>query len=332
MLVTGVVLSNASLDVAFHDTFLKKFSHSFPPRQPRTTIVRGVGGLGLYCLTLISGLSFSGLPLYIILYNLYTVSIKEEILSENLETFFSNNDNLKIVTYLEQFLVGLLEADGTITVDYLSENKKRVRIIISLNNTVENRFMLNLFVKYIGGRIEIERKDRYVTWYATSRTDINIVLAILKKYPFLSTRKKCQLEFAKQFLYSTEAVSKKEFIQLRDDKYKNQDEMLKSLSGFVYLPSYFPAWLSGFIEGAGHFKFVGRPSDAIKSSQFIIGQNNDKFLLEAILKYFNSEKRKLVMLKIKKVYFITKSIYLEMNSENLSLLILRPILYWVFET
>jgi hypothetical protein len=70
------------------------------------------------------------------------------------------------------------------------------------------------------------------------------------------------------------------------------------------IPTYFPAWLSGFIEAEGHFKLVKKASgeprasthlanNTIKSSQFIIGQNYEKYLLKAILTYFNRENNKI---------------------------------------
>jgi len=66
--------------------------------------------------------------------------------------------------YIEQFFVGLLEGDGTITTN-LSNNKKRinVRFAIALKNEENNQIMLNKIQKVIGGRVIIERKDKYVT-------------------------------------------------------------------------------------------------------------------------------------------------------------------------
>jgi hypothetical protein len=61
--------------------------------------------------------------------------------------------------------VGLLEGDGTITCN-LNSNKSNniiIRIVISLDNKAENVSMLNLIKETIGGRVVIERKDRYVT-------------------------------------------------------------------------------------------------------------------------------------------------------------------------
>ena len=59
------------------------------------------------------------------------------------------------------------------------------------------------------------------------------------------------------------------------------------------LPLYFSGWLSGFIESEGHFKLVKTANNTIKSSQFIIGQNNEKHLLKAILTYFNLDSNKI---------------------------------------
>ena len=206
---------------------------------------------------------------------------------------FLDKSETDIKNYIEQFFVGLLEGDGTITVDFVNNCKKRVRIFIALKNLEENIFMLNLIKKYVGGRVVIERNNRYVTWYATNRTDIAKVFAILVKYPLLSTRKLCQLDFAKYFIDSNQDISEQEFIKLRNDKYKNQETMLDYRDKNFVIPSYFAAWLSGFIEAEGHFKIVKKANNSIRSSSFIIGQNYEKHLLKLILTYFNKENNKI---------------------------------------
>jgi hypothetical protein len=153
--------------------------------------------------------------------------------------------------------------------------------------------MLDLLVKYIGGRVSIERNNRYVTWYATNRTDLFKVFVILAKYPLLSTRKQCQLNFAKYFINSTGEMSKEEFIKLRNNKYKNQKAMLDWNEKNFLLTNYFPGWLSGFIESEGNFKIVKAVNNTIKSSQVILGQNNEKYLLKAVLTYFNLNNNKI---------------------------------------
>jgi hypothetical protein len=233
--------------------------------------------------------------LFIYLYLKYSNVTNENKLDIgiSINKFISEKGEKEFTSYIEQFFVGLLEGDGTITVDYLSDRKKRVRIFIALNNLEDNRFMLDLVVRYIGGRIAIERNDRYVTWYATNRIDLAKIFAILARYPLLSTRKQCQLDFAKDFINSTKDIAKEEFIKLRGDKYKNQKTMLDLYDKNFGLPIYFPGWLSGFIESEGHFKLVKTANNTIKSSQFIIGQNNEKHLLKAILTYFNQDSNKI---------------------------------------
>lgn len=273
--LSGVVLANASLDVAFHDTYFNKDRYINHPLLYNL-------GLLIYCI------------LFIYTCLKYYVGTIESKLDNNIaiNKIISEKTDKELTDYIEQFFVGFLEGDGTITVDYLNDSKKRVRIFISINNLENNRFMLDLIVKHIGGIVAIERNNRYVTWYATNRTDLAKVFAILAKYPLLSSRKQCQLDFAKDFINSTRVLSKEEFHKLRDDKYKNQKTMLdfydKKKLG---LPSYFPGWLSGFIDSEGHFKLVKAANNTIKSSQFIIGQNNEKHLLKAILTYFNLENK-----------------------------------------
>jgi LAGLIDADG DNA endonuclease family protein len=111
--LSGVVLANASLDIAFHDKSIK--------------------------------------------YN-----TEKDINDDVIEI---NNLSDKDKTYIEQFFVGLLEGDGTITSN-LNSNKSNsiiIRIIISLKNCSENIFMLNKMKEVIGGRVIIERKKQYVT-------------------------------------------------------------------------------------------------------------------------------------------------------------------------
>jgi hypothetical protein len=72
---------------------------------------------------------------------------------------------LEYKAYIEQFFVGLLEGDGTITSN-LNSNKSNsiiIRIVISLKNMPENVVMLNKIKEVIGGRVVIERKNSYVT-------------------------------------------------------------------------------------------------------------------------------------------------------------------------
>ena len=68
-------------------------------------------------------------------------------------------------TYIEQFFVGLLEGNGTITSNLNSNKSNSIlfRIQITLKNNQENFLMLKKLEEFIGGRVLIERKDKNVT-------------------------------------------------------------------------------------------------------------------------------------------------------------------------
>jgi hypothetical protein len=230
LFVSGVVLANASLDIAFHDK-----------------------------------------------------SINNKTEKEGITKDKFPEDH----TYIEQFFVGLLEGDGTITCN-LNSNKSNsiiIRIVISLDNKAENVIMLNLIKENIGGRVVIERKDRYVTWIASNKNDLAKVFAVLAKYPLLTARKQCQLEFAKNCLLEKDINN---FIVNRKNKYNNKKELLQDLSR-KELPSYFPQWLSGFIEAEGNFSLVFNEKGQLRKSAFTIGQNDELHILQWIKYYFSSK-------------------------------------------
>lgn len=193
-------------------------------------------------------------------------------------------DNLSVEdkSYIEQFFVGLLEGDGTITSN-LKRNKSSiiVRIVICLKNTSENLIMLNKIKDVIGGRVV--RKNRYVTWIASNNNDLAKVFVILAKYPLLTARKQSQLEFVKNCLLEKDL---KNFLVNRNDKYLNKKVILLELSK-KDRPSYFAPWLSGFIEAEGNFSLVFKGH--LRKSAFTIGQNDELHILIWISQYFNSK-------------------------------------------
>lgn len=198
----------------------------------------------------------------------------------------------------------------------MKKKKKRIRIVISLKNLDENQQMIDLLVKYIGGRKTIERNNKYVTWIASNRSDLVKVFIILAKYPLLTTNKLCQLDFTKDFINDNTYISKSEFIKLRNNKFENQSNLMRGRSPLMtrrsraisifnnkfVTPYYFQSWLSGFIEAEGHFKLVKRiKTNNLENSQFILGQNNDVYILKAINIYLENEKSKISCINSKNV-------------------------------
>ena len=193
--------------------------------------------------------------------------------------------------YIEQFFVGLLEGDGTITTNLNSYKSIRVRFVIALKNEKNNHYMLNKIQNIIGGRVVIERKEKYVTWIASSKSEINKVLLILARYPLITVRKQCQLEFAKNCLLYNDADN---FLLNRKNMYKNMNDLLirakLNKKIIIELPFYFNSWLSGFIEAEGNFSLVFNDKGHLRNSTFNIGQKDDLHVLKLILFYFQSEK------------------------------------------
>jgi hypothetical protein len=135
---------------------------------------------------------------------------------------------------LKQFFVGLFEGNGTLVVDKL-KNTYRIRIIISLKLCNENIKLLTIFNDLIGGNVSINKK--YVTLLISSKKDISNVLNILKKYPLLTSRKKCQLNFALNCLNNN--ININNYYKERNNKYINQNNIIKEKLNIISYPIYF---------------------------------------------------------------------------------------------
>jgi len=143
--------------------------------------------------------------------------------------------------------------------------------------------MFELICKNIGGKICYEKKNqqiKIVKWIAVSNKDVKICLNILSKYPLLTSRKICQLEHFKKCININDWNY---HLKTRDNKYDLQINYINNYNDKFNLPIYFNCWLSGFIEAEGCFRFRNN-----KPSSFYICQNNDKYILNAIKIYFNS--------------------------------------------
>jgi cytochrome c oxidase subunit 1 len=228
--LSGVVLANASLDIAFHDKHLVLFS--------MTTI------------------------LFILIVN----NLKLESKTNNTE-------------YIQMFWVGLMDGDGSIQVNRWRMKYLQYRLIIKLSNLKSNYNMLLNIAIIIGGTVRIVNNKKEVIWVVDNKETILKIIDIFCKYPPLTSRLTCQLEFLKVCLKRNLV---KDYLYNRKNKYNNQINIIKQFGVNNNIPSYFPCWLSGFIEAKGCFSIRVN-----NNHSFSIGQNEDFYLLENIKLYFN---------------------------------------------
>ena len=208
--------------------------------------------------------------------------------------------------YIKKFWVGLMDGDGTMTVDKISKKNVRIRLFISIKNIEENKKMLKIIEKVLGGRVRIERANRYVTWSLVSKKKIKEIIKIFDKYPLLTSRKICQLEYIKKCILNEKNIE--EIWGERDKKYIKQAELINKYNNEFIIPDNFEAWLSGFIEAEGSFIIREDKRISTKIKTFSIGQNNDKYLILAIKNKLKS-KNKIQIIKNKEFTYYKIEIY-----------------------
>ena len=214
--VSGVVLANASLDIAFHDTVLIVF-------------------FSVFILNLLK-ISKRGLSVFSFgPNNVYSAS-----------SLFNRNN---CSDYVKMFWVGLMDGDGSIQVNHWCEKSLQYRLIIKLSNIKSNYSMLMKVAKVIGGTVRITGKGADVIWVVNKKQEVKEIIKIYDTYPPLTSKKICQLAFLKTCLTETSVET---YLLNRKLKYNKQLTIIKSNINFN-IPSYFKGWLSGFIEAEGCF-------------------------------------------------------------------------------
>jgi cytochrome c oxidase subunit 1 len=212
--LSGVVLANASLDIAFHDTnFINLF---------------GTITLNLFIT--------------------YTLVSNNESINKNtkLNDLLDKNNYDE---YIKIYWVGLMDGDGSIQVNHWRKQSLQYRLIIKLSNIKSNYNMLIEIAKVIGGTVKITGKGKDVIWVVNKKQEVEEIIKIYDIYPPLTSKKVCQLAFLKTCLVQT---SVKTYLLNRNFKYDKQLYIIQSNINFN-IPHYFKGWLSGFVEAKGCF-------------------------------------------------------------------------------
>ena len=233
--LTGIVLSNASLDLALHDT---KFNSLFDTKVCFTSLI-------FIYKFYIPFLLMRGVP------NTVTQNLFNRKLNIGSSPFLTRNvfatEELCVKDeYIKMFWVGLMDGDGSIQVNHWKQKSLQFRLVIKLANIITNYNMLIKIAKVIGGNVRITGKGKDVIWVVNNKKIIKEIIKIFDYYPLLTSRKICQLQFLKKYLlidsvtstrsepYGRERLHKKScidwdnFIINRNLKYVNQPGIINS--------------------------------------------------------------------------------------------------------
>jgi hypothetical protein len=135
--------------------------------------------------------------------------------------------------------------------------------------------MLNIIKRHIRGNVKIIDKNKFIIWEVNDKKHIKNMINIFISYPPLTSKLRAQLAFMLECLKKNNVDW---YLKARDTKYLNANTDIVNINY-----NYFNPWLSGFIESAGCFSI----RNLSNNHSFSIGQNNDKYILEAIKIHFD---------------------------------------------
>lgn len=182
---------------------------------------------------------------------------------------------------IEQFWVGLIDADGSVQCNHWKKRSLQHRIVIEMH--IDNFDMLKTIRQHLGGSVRPIDKNKCL-WVENHTRRIRELCKIFDRYPPLTTRVQSQITFLLECLTRKDVAW---MLQNRDERYKDSESLEKKivLKG-IESRHYFKIWCSGFITGKGLFSIRENSS---RSKSFSIAQKNDRYLIEALRNYFDGK-------------------------------------------
>ena len=178
---------------------------------------------------------------------------------------------------IQQFFVGLIDAQGSIQCNHWKKRYIQYRITIKIH--AQNLEMLQLIQAHFGGSVRKQGRD--CLWVEDHQRRIWSLVSIFSKYPPLTSRVQCQLAFLRE-------CGRREdvhwMLAQRPAKFANQQAIRRNMEHQpLHCLNYWPIWSSGFIEGEGCFSL--RKTGV---ASFSISQKGDRYLIAALRDYFGA--------------------------------------------
>lgn len=262
---TGVILANASLDIALHD---------------KSSMVQNY----TVCSNFSSDTPCSNITMYILCSNTQCSCFSSHTQCSNTacsphcvcDCLDLRQQNIQI------FWVGQMDGDGSIQVNHWQKKNLQYRLIIKQKENNGNILMLEQIKNSIGGRTRINSKTKEVLWVCDNKNQIVKIVKIFTIYPPQTSRLRLCLNFLHECL---EHGNVDTYLKTRNFKYSSKDSMQRKIEQEFQIayPSYFGCWLSGFVEAEGCFCLRLN-----NNHSFSISQKDDYFLLEKIKQFFNA--------------------------------------------
>lgn len=218
--LSGVILANASLDIAFHDK------------------------VSIIILYIVSKSMFIGYifiinkPSYIVTPNKsggIVIDKSSDIITTNKSNPIYRKRNNE---YLKILWVGLMDGNGNIQVNRWRD-KLLYRFAIELNYGVYNKYILVRILKIMGGKLFILKKKNKIVWSLEGKNQILCLMPLIKKYPFFTTKLNHQLDF---LISCIKRDSLKYYHKKRNYKHKYNFQYFTGK-----IPLHFSVWFFGFM-------------------------------------------------------------------------------------